>query len=588
MSERRCSRGQANWFLPFRKKRERAGWGGRFYSGLESLAPITRCSPMRRLVQVACLTLFLVAFFVICWPYAETFGETTLSDKEAYPVDLLLLLDPLVGVSTAIAGRFINGATFGWTVAILVFCILIPRAFCGYLCPLGTCIDLFDWCIGRWFKRLHVPDNGSKAWWVHLKYYLLTGILVASACGLLLSGFAAAIPVLTRGMLFTLGRVQLAWLKSPSHLFSVDGTYYLSVLLFLGVFLLSLLGRRFWCRYVCPSGALLSVFNVLRIGQRQVEETCIHCNKCIEVCPFDAIQDDFHTRVHDCTYCQTCGGICPTGAIKFVTRWNRIDLKAENDPALRERPVSRRAFVGVAAGSGIAAGLAHLTGTRLTGAAQGQMLPNPVRPPGSVPESLFLDLCIRCGQCFKVCPGPVLDAAGWEHGWESMWTPVARLDHAGCHQNCNFCTQVCPTGAIQPLNIEVKRKTHMGLACVDATRCLPMRKEERLDCDLCYVECQQAGYHAIEMRYQQIELDPPPPPGAFSDIELEEMSRIRVPVIDSNLCVGCGICQYRCFTTYVIQRGQLDQSAIVVLAENEHRLDRFPCDPNQLPPAGET
>jgi len=442
---------------------------------------------------------------------------------------------------------------------------------------LGTCIDGVDWCISRCVPWLRIPDDTHRGWWVHIKYYVLTAMLVASLSGVLLTGFGAAIPVLTRGMLFTLGRAQLSWLKGPNQLFPVDGTYYLSVALFLLVFLLSLMGRRFWCRYVCPSGALLSVFNFFRIGQRKVEESCIHCDLCVEVCPFDAIQEDYHTRTNDCTYCQTCGGVCPTGAIKFVTRWNHEELKASNEPPVRPRPFSRRAFIGVAAGTGVALGVSNLVST-----VTAESLPRPIRPPGSVPEPLFLDLCIRCGQCFKVCPGPVLDAAGLEHGFESLWTPIASLDHAGCHQDCNFCTQVCPTGAIQPLSIDVKRKTHMGLAKIDPRRCLPMREEDRQDCDLCYVECRQAGYDAIEMRVQEIELDPPPPPGMFSDMELEDMSHIRVPWVDAERCVGCGICQYRCHTTYVKHQDQLDKSAIVVVAENEHRLERFPRDPERL------
>jgi ferredoxin len=324
------------------------------------------------------------------------------------------------------------------------------------------------------------------------------------------------------------------------------------------------------------------VFNLLRIGQRKVESSCIHCNKCVEICPFDAIAEDFHTRTSDCTYCQTCGGVCPTGAIKFVTRWNERDLKIAGDPPVQPRSISRRTLLGVAALSGAAA-LA-----RTTGASRGDSLPRPIRPPGSVPEPLFLDLCIRCGQCFKVCPGPVLEPAGVEFGWESVWTPVVNPDHAGCHQDCNFCTQVCPTGAIQPLTIQVKRKTHMGLAHVDTNTCLPFRNDDRRDCDLCYVECRQAGYDAIEMREMEIELDPPPPEGLFSEMELYEMSRILTPWVDRDACVGCGICQYRCYTTYVKQEGRLQRSAIIVSAQNEHRLASFPVQPDLLPPPSAT
>ncbi len=561
--------GGANIFVRFRKRSQRVGWSGRWYDLLDRIGPVTRSSPLRRGIQLICLVLFLYAFFYVCWPYAETFSAATFSNKESYPVELFLLIDPLVGLSTAIAGRFLNGATLWWAVAIVAACWLVPRGFCGYLCPLGTLIDGFDWLVGRRVQRFQLRDGSPRGGWVYLKYYLLAAVVVASLCGVLLSGFVAAIPVLTRGLMFTGARLQLAILKGPGHLAPVDWTFYLSVGLFLAVFLLGLLGRRFWCRYVCPSGALFSLGNLLRIGQRKVADTCIECRRCIEICPFDAIQEDYTTRTADCTFCQTCGGVCPPGAIQFVTRFHGEPFKPEGESPVRPRPVSRRAFVAAAAAAAGTAGL-----VRLPSSAAGHAPDKPLRPPGSVPEERFLDLCIRCGQCFKVCPGPVLHAAGLEYGWESLWTPVARLDHAGCHQDCNFCTQVCPTGAIRPLDIAAKRRFQIGLARVDTDTCLPFRKQDRRDCDVCYVECRQAGYDAIELREIQIELDPPPPEGMFSELELIEMARIRAPFVKAEACVGCGICQYRCHTRYVVQQQDLDHSAIRVFAHGEASFEK--------------
>jgi len=113
----------------------------------------------------------------------------------------------------------------------------------------------------------------------------------------------------------------------------------------------------------------------------------------------------------------------------------------------------------------------------------------------------------------------------------------------------------------------VKRRVHMGLARVDTNTCLPFRKEDRRDCDVCYVECKQAGYHAIEMKEIAIKLDPPPPEGMFSEMELLEMTRIQAPFVNADACVGCGICQYRCHTRYVVQQRMLARSAIRVFAE---------------------
>ena len=563
-------RQNANIFFPFRKKGQRTGWPGTLYQGLARIGPVTRSSPVRRIIQSICLLLFLYALFYTCWPYSDHFTETTFSDKEVFQVELFLLTDPLVALSTALAAKVLNGATFWWMIGMLLFCVAVPRAFCGYLCPLGTLIDAFDWLIGRHFKRLHVKENGPQGGWIHVKYYLLAGVLVSSLLGVLTSGWFAAIPVLTRGLLFTAGRGQLALLKGPNQLAPVGWTFYLSIFLFIGVFLVSLLGRRFWCRYLCPSGALLSVVNYVRIGERKVESSCIHCNKCVEICPFDAIKEDFTTRTADCTYCQTCGGVCPTDAIKFVTRWNDAELKVSDDRPVAPRPVSRRGFVTAAA---LGAATAAVTRIGLAGPADAS---KPLRPPGSVPEREFLDLCIRCGECFQVCPGPVLHPAGLEFGLEAMWTPVAFPEHAGCHQNCNFCTQVCPTGAIQPLDIWVKRKTHMGLAKVNTQTCLPLREDDREDCNLCYLECEQAGYHAIEMRDVQLEVDRAELESyGFSESEIDEMSRIQAPTVDPDKCVGCGICTYRCHTRYVVQEKKLTESAIRVFAENEPRQKSF-------------
>ena len=149
------------------------------------------------------------------------------------------------------------------------FASSFPARFAVTFCPLGTLIDTFDWLIGRRFSRWHVPDNPTELanprGWEHTKYYLLAGVLVTSACGVLTSGFFSAIPVLTRGLLFTGGRLQLGAMKGQGQLRQMDIMFWVSVLLFVGVFLLSLKGRRFWCRYVCPSGALLSVFNFFRV-----------------------------------------------------------------------------------------------------------------------------------------------------------------------------------------------------------------------------------------------------------------------------------------------------------------------------------
>jgi len=502
------------------------------------------------------MVLFLVLFVWVAWPYGSPDYAGTMSRREFIDAEVFLALDPLVSISTAIAAR-----TWVWSLGfagvMLLSGLLVPRGFCGYICPLGTLIDLFDWLVGKRVKKFRVEKDGA---WVHIKYYALAGTLAASAAGVLVSGFVAAIPVVTRGLLFTLAPVQSGLLRGWYLVPPLNAGHFLSLALFFAVLGLGLLRPRFWCRYVCPTGAVFSVFNVFRAAERKVESSCIDCNKCVEICPFDAIKADFTTRTADCTLCQTCGGVCPTKAIKFVGRWDDTELKDEGHPPLREVPLSRRGFIlGVLGGGVAAAGTAGFFGAGLKDPSR----PLPVRPPGSVPEQAFLQMCIRCGECFKACPNDVLQPMGFRQGLEGLWSPEVVADWSGCDSGCNNCGQVCPTGAIRALPLAEKRVARMGLAVVDQATCLPFAGKE--ECRLCVDECNAAGYRAIEFVRVRSETDASgaPVPG----------SGFQAPVVVPDLCVGCGLCQMRCYNINALEKGLLRKTAILVEA-GEGKEDR--------------
>jgi ferredoxin len=484
------------------------------------------------------------------WPshYADR-----LEQKEFVPADIFLAIDPLVSLSTAIASR-----SWIWSLvsaaAILTVCVLIPRGFCGYLCPLGALIDLFDWAIGKRITRFRVPATG---WWVHIKYYLLLGTLVSALFGVLISGYVAAIPVITRGMLFIGEPLQSGAMRGWHLVPAFNAGHIVSIAMFIAVLGLGLLRPRFWCKYVCPSGATFSLANLFRANERKVESTCIQCDKCVEVCPFDAIKPDFTTRVTDCTLCQTCGGVCPTHAIKFVDRWDYFELKVENDPPTGETAIGRRGFLSLAASAAAAVtgGATFAVGAKAWGAnLDDPSAPRPIRPPGSVPEQEFLEMCIRCGECFKVCPNNVLQAEGFQQGLEGLWAPLVEANWAGCESSCNACGQVCPTGAIRSLPIEEKKVARMGLAIVNDKTCLPLIGKE--ECDLCVQECDAAGYHAIEYMQVHTQVDDLGQP--------VEGSGFLAPVVLADKCVGCGLCQTRCYGINAKAKKLLTESAIVI------------------------
>ncbi len=473
--------------------------------------------------------------------------------KELVPAETFLALDPLVSISTALAAR-----TWVWSLAwagvILAVCLVVPRGFCGYVCPLGTVIDVFDWAIGRRVPWRRVARGG---WWANLKYYLLAGVLAASVAGVLVSGFVAAIPVLTRAMAFVVSPLQLGFVRGWHQVPEVDAGNYVSIALFVAVLALSCLQPRFWCRYICPSGAVFSLANRFRLTQRKVEVSCIDCGKCVEVCPFAAIDSDFATRPADCTFCQTCGGVCPSGSIKFVGRWEGHDEKPSAEPSGAAPSPDRRRFLLQTAGGVLGGAVAGLGAAgairRWSGGHEASPL---VRPPGSVPEGEFLQLCIRCGECFQACPNNALQPAGLAEGLDPLWTPRLAADWSGCEPSCNHCGHVCPTGAIRALPMEEKRHARMGLAVVNERTCLP--HAEREACQLCVDECAAAGYHAIEFVGVGTEMDPfgePIPDSGF-----------QAPLVLAHKCVGCGLCQTRCYAINVKQKKLLEQSAVVVEA----------------------
>ena len=527
-------------WAPFLSDRE-TGRKGLIRKTLKAIGDTWLSSPWRRVVQAAFFALFIILFTYVAWPYGGTNYAQHRESKELIDAELFLIIDPLVSLSTAIAAK-----SWVWSLTaaaiILAVCIFIPRGFCGYICPLGTVIDLFDWSIGRRIQRWKLKDQ-NRGWWVHLKYYLLLGCLISSIFGVLLTGFFAAIPVVTRAFLFIVKPLELGFTKGWYLNTGFNAGHIVSILLFLAILFLGVFRRRFWCQYVCPSGALFSLGNFFRATERKVETSCISCNKCVEICPFDAIKEDYTTRASDCTLCQTCGGVCPTHSIKFVDRWDRFNLKIHDAPP--ETLPTRRGFLaGMLTGAAVAV-TARAASTSTV----------PVRPPGSLPEEQFLQACIRCGECFQACPNDVLQPMGFDQGFKGLWTPHVVANWAGCEVSCNNCGQVCPTGAIRALPIEEKKVARMGLAKVESN-CLPLAGREA--CQLCVDECKAAGYNAIEFMRVHPKLD--------ANGDPIDGSGFSAPVVLADKCVGCGLCQTRCHIINVKTKKLISSVAIVVEA----------------------
>jgi ferredoxin len=149
---------------------------------------------------------------------------------------------------------------------------------------------------------------------------------------------------------------------------------------------------------------------------------------------------------------------------------------------------------------------------------------------------MFLCLCVRCGECMKVCPTNVLQPAVFEAGIEGVFSPhlVPRFifEQTYCEYNCTLCGQVCPTGAIPRLLEDQKHKHATGKAYFDHGRCLPWAKQT--PCVRCEEMCPVPD-KAIKIRntFKVAGSD-------GQEIEVQQ------PHVDRDLCVGCGICESNC------------------------------------------
>ena len=140
----------------------------------------------------------------------------------------------------------------------------------------------------------------------------------------------------------------------------------------------------------------------------------------------------------------------------------------------------------------------------------------PLRPPGSVEESLFRKRCTGCYLCGEVCPVKAIRFVKGA-GLASV-TPLVVPSAQACIL-CMRCTQVCPTGAIRPMEESEAAQVRMGVAVLDKRACLPHIHRGR--CEACFTVCPFKGEAIIQ-------------------------KAMLKPEVVEKYCVGCGLCEEVC------------------------------------------
>jgi len=483
----------------------------------------------RRFCQVVCFAVFIFLFI------KTDYGGR---DQIEYAVNILFRIDPLLALCASVAaGSFI--VLMLPALATLFLTFLLGRFFCGWICPMGT---LLDGC-----HKLIPPVSRQPGTYAYksLKFYLLGFLLVGAWTGLPVAGYFDPFSILVRGLalavepalnslsttFFTYTYRQAPdWfnaLSEPVYIFlkatvlPFHQKYYelgiLSLLILLTVFLFEFLERRFFCRNLCPLGALFAVTARFSLLRGRAGARCGNCVNCREVCRMGAIDEEKNISSLDCNLCLDCIEKCPANKISF--KFNKLSMSKSTFN------ISRRGFVGALA---VGAAMPFLLRSRTMASRPDPFL---IRPPGALPEEDFVGHCVRCGECMKVCIGNALQPTFLQAGLEGMFSPVLVARNGYCEFNCTLCGQVCPTGAIRKLSLQEKQKIKIGHAFFDKNRCLPYAKA--IPCIVCEEHCPTPD-KAIKFRAANV-----------LNSRGEKIS-VKQPFINDELCIGCGICETRC------------------------------------------
>jgi MauM/NapG family ferredoxin protein len=500
----------------------------------------------RQISQSFCLAVFL-------WLFLQT--EYRGIDQLPYPVSLLFRLDPLAALAD-----FLAPGPFGWqllwpALVVLLLTALFGRFFCGWICPLGATLDGLGKLVGRG-RRAFSPG------WRRVKYYLLISLGTATLFGVQLLGLFDPLAIFLRSLTlavypaynYGLNRVFDFFYDHEVPLLStvVKSAYpvfrdslmafhqpifalsLFTLLIFLTILLLERIEHRFWCKNLCPLGGLLGLCSRYALLQRSPQKICADCQLCDSICRSGAVRGSGHLR-SECLLCMDCTGFCPEERVQFgltsPVESSGVDLH-------------RRGVL-----TAMASGVMLAPSVRI-GPVTHEQNPHLIRPPGAVPEEEFLQRCVRCAECMKVCIGRTLQPALFAAGPIGLWTPLVVPRVGYCEYNCTLCGQVCPTGAIAPLKLSEKQKNVIGLAVIKKDRCLPFAKS--IECLVCEEHC-PTGEKAIVMEEKEVLID-------------GEVRILKFPRVVDRLCIGCGICETKCPVE--------GASAVRIINEGESRRQR--------------
>ena len=420
----------------------------------------------------------------------------------------------------------------GVIVLLVALTLLFGRVYCSVICPLGVMQDVISWFAGR-RKKNRFSYSPAKNWLRYAVLAVFVATLVAGfgAVALLVAPYSAFgriaqnlfAPIWKWGnnlLAFIAERVDSYAFYSTEVVVGSWATFAVAAATLIIVGILAWRNGRTYCNTICPVGTVLGVLSRFSLFKPVIDtEKCIDCKLCARKCKAACIDTKNHEIDYSrCVVCMDCLESCSKGAIKYTIR------KSSSKPAPAD--TSRRNFIvsaGLLAASAAKAQEMKLDGGYATIIDKEKPFKNrALTPPGSLSARNMAAHCTGCQLCVAVCPTQVLRPSA---DLTTFMQPEMSYEKGYCRPECNKCSQVCPTGAINPITVEEKSSIQVGHAEWNRKNCIVLTDD--VDCGNCERHC---------------------PTGAITMIlsDYRDLKSRKIPSINKHLCIGCGACENLC------------------------------------------
>lgn len=418
---------------------------------------------------------------------------------------------------------------------LVLLTLLMGRIYCSVICPLGVFQDIIAW-FGKKTKKNRYNYSKPLNW---LRYTMLGLLVVAVVAGIsslvaLLAPYSAYGRIVANlfSPIYIWGNNILAHFAEQAESYAfysveqwIKGGATLIVAIVTVVVLIVLAWRngRTYCNTICPVGTVLGFLSRFSYLKPVIDTSkCNACGLCAKNCKAACIDSKNHSIDYSrCVVCLDCVDKCKKGAIKYAP------AKCAKKATDNQVDNGRRAFMtatAIAASTGIIkAQEKKLDGGLAT--IEDKQIPEretPIVPPGALSAKNFASHCTACQLCVQVCPNQVLRPST---GLMNMMQPEVSYERGYCRPECTKCSEVCPAGAIRPIDKAEKSSTQVGHAVWIEKNCVV--NTDNVSCGNCERHC---------------------PTGAIQMVAKDPNDRrsLKIPVIDTERCIGCGACENLC------------------------------------------